>query len=601
MKKNIVVSVLLTIALLTACGNQAVPQDPISTAVETEELNELNGDEDDEAGRNEEAREAVSLEDERQNDRRQNEDRQEYKKYAEIMLDDGIFFDTNAQDYRQLSDYHPVIFSSALLNGRYRFAAQDMDGDGCDEVVLEYEGLDYYLVLRYEEGTDEEGMVYGYPFTHGEIIPLQDPEYEYAGAPEWFTLSKEHLISVFRPEELAAYSAGLAMEAAQNQEEIPADSLDWNVWKHILAGDFTRIADVKARQKLLREYQLNIRENGECTWRYVLLDFNDDGFRDLFIRFDTEFYFESALLCYQDGGAVCAFFDTNDHHDFYTPLIDGRLLYISDYYDRTDEIIETVNSDLSITPQEDYFSLRVRDYNDFKDGYGYGLLDVVDGEGIYYFVTESGEQGGEKRHITYEERLTIEQMIDQLIVPEYLWQSFAEVDVDNREYEDMRRRILEETGDTIYDMFYIDYEQDGRYSAFVFVGDEYEGNIEHNFWGDLWYVDQDSCRLIKERLISARHMPVLLQQEQEWHLLYTTVEKYLDNAGHTYIWTVRDGSPEAVLDYPGYTTIENGQPILTETYIHPAGGRRWNHYPLYWEPERRCYTDGTTDFGLADQ
>ncbi len=89
-----------------------------------------------------------------------------YEEYAAVLLEDVAFFDATVQEYRHLSDYMPPLFRHKLLSTSY-FCLADIDNDGTEEVFLQYDSLDSYLVFDYEDGT-----VYGYCFHQPELQNL---------------------------------------------------------------------------------------------------------------------------------------------------------------------------------------------------------------------------------------------------------------------------------------------------------------------------------------------------------------------------------------------------------------------------------------------
>lgn len=93
--------------------------------------------------------------------------KQGYEEYAAVLLEDAEFFDATAQEYRHLSDYMPPLFRHRLLSTS-DFCPSDIDNDGTEEVFLQYDSLDSYLVFDYEDGT-----VNGYCFHQPELQNLE--------------------------------------------------------------------------------------------------------------------------------------------------------------------------------------------------------------------------------------------------------------------------------------------------------------------------------------------------------------------------------------------------------------------------------------------
>lgn len=353
--------------------------------------------------------------------------RQGYEEYAAVLLEDAEFFDATTQEYRHLSDYMPPLFQHRLLNTS-DFCLTDIDSDGVNEVFLQYDSLDSYLVFDYEDDT-----VYGYCFQQHELqyleyyleiyegigpcielrsdgtfckirfsrgeyelIPIPEPDSELAANAEWYAFTKENLLEVFLPDELDAYLAEQEALAAEWTSGWKEEGDAWEAFYRVLNGDFTLIADVESRYQLAGCYWENMEDSGACPWKYVLLE-DDFGRQSLFIQsgegYDSDF---SALLYYDDGKLICAALDIGDYHDFYVPLQDGRLLYIYGYYPTTSEYIVQIDADFAHLWEAKYFTIGI-DYDmyEYRDDpnsqYQYFAqdYDVITGIGVYYFVTES--------------------------------------------------------------------------------------------------------------------------------------------------------------------------------------------------------------------
>lgn len=59
------------------------------------------------------------------------------EEYAAVLLEDAVFFDAMAQEYRHVSDYMPPLFRHRMLNTS-DFCLSDIDNDGVNEVFLQY-------------------------------------------------------------------------------------------------------------------------------------------------------------------------------------------------------------------------------------------------------------------------------------------------------------------------------------------------------------------------------------------------------------------------------------------------------------------------------
>ncbi|MBD5512481.1 MAG: hypothetical protein HDR08_14720 [Lachnospiraceae bacterium] len=545
--------------------------------------------------------------------------RQGYAEYVAVLLEDAEFFDATAQDYRHLSDYMPPLFRHRLLSTS-DFCLADIDNDGTEEVFLQYDSLDSYLVFDYADGT-----VYGYCFhqpelqsldfclkihedvgpyinlwpdetfckilfSHGEyeLVPIPEPDSESGEYAVWYAFTKENLLEVFRPDELDTYLAeqeALAAEWTKGWEE---EGEAWEAFYRVLNGDFSLIADVETRYFLGHHYWKDIEEFGTCTWKYVLLE-DDFGRQSLFIQSDELFYADfSALLYYDDGALICAALDIGDYHDFYVPLRDGKLLYIYDYYNTTEESIIQIDTDFEHVREIEYETIRIyyemyeeRDDSNSQYQYFAEHYDVITGIGeyYYYFMIESNTRTyqEEKINISTKERWKIEELFDEWIVPDGAWRTCPEK--TDAVLLNLEQLFAEYHSSSWYplDFLYADFEKDGKTAAFAFNGTIYQSeemSYYHSyswpfmsFGGSVWYVDAQGFTLLEEEITTDGYEPTIISYENERHLLYTA-RRYQDSHYQppmSYVWAVRDGEPTLLFETPGFCRVEDGKLVCTDT------------------------------------
>lgn len=525
-----------------------------------------------------------------------------HEAYAAVLLEDAAFFDAAAQAYGPLSDYIPLPFENDFFNTGY-FCATDIDGDGEDEVFLQYDFVDSYLVFDCENGTvygycfqppdleflsyhlkiyentgpciemrHEEPSYYKIRFSHGTyaLIQIPEPDLESGQFAAWYPFTKENVLQTFLPEKLDAYLAEQEALAAEWASDHKEEGEAWEAFCRVLNGDFTLIADVETRYLLSTAYWESRTADGTCTWQYALLE-DKHKRQSLFIQYDTSF---SALLYYDAGELICAALDNIDLHDFYTPLRDGRLLYTYHYYPGIDEFMIEMDTDFNHVTETEYFTVYIdydiyqsreepySRYNDFANRY-----DAITGMGEYYFVTKYDNQTAlKKTAISAEERWEIERQIDGLLVPDYAWKTCPEK--TDPVLLNLEKLFLEYDKDTRHrdlDFLYADFEKEGAAGAFAFIG-----SISHDldkpysypfmwFIGSVWYVDAQGCTLLAEEIDADSYEPLVILQADERHLLYTA-SGYIDEIYYpdiSYIWTVREGKPILLLETPGFCTVEN--------------------------------------------
>ena len=567
--------------------------------------------------------------------------RQGYEEYAAVLLEDAEFFDATTQEYRHLSDYMPPLFQHRLLNTS-DFCLSDIDSDGVNEVFLQYDSLDSYLVFDYEDDT-----VYGYCFQQHELqyleyyleiyegigpcielrsdgtfckirfsrgeyelIPIPEPDSELAANAEWYAFTKENLLEVFLPDELDAYLAEQEALAAEWTSGWKEEGDAWEAFYRVLNGDFTLIADVESRYQLAGCYWKDMEESGVCPWKYVLLE-DDFGRQSLFIQsgegYDSDF---SALLYYDDGKLICAALDIGDYHDFYVPLQDGRLLYIYGYYPTTSEYIVQIDADFAHLWEAEYFTIGI-DYDmyEYRDDpnsqYQYFAqdYDVITGIGVYYFVTESdlSTYPAEEINISAKERLDIEKQFDEWIVPDGAWRSCPKK--TDTVLLNLEQLFIEHGNHSLghpLDFLYADFEKNGNAAAFAFNGTIYYDFEKSYSWpfmgfsGSVWYVDAQGCTLLEEEIRTDGYEPAILSYENECHLLYTTDYKDghdLDNVS-SYVWAVRDGEPTLVFETPGFCRVADGKLVCTDTVVAAAeADDTTNKRYFYWDAVSGTYKE----------
>lgn len=566
--------------------------------------------------------------------------RQGYEEYAAVLLEDAKFFDVTVQEYRHLSDYMVPLFRHRLLSTS-DFCLADIDNDGTEEVFLQYDSLDSYLVFDYEDDT-----VYGYCFhqpelyyleyylevyedigpcielrsdrtfckilfSHGEyeLIPIPEPDSENGEYAVWYAFTKENLLEVFRPDELAAYLAEQEALAAEWTKDRKEEGEAWEAFYRVLNGDFSLIADVETRYRLASCYWEDIKEFGACSWKYVLLE-DKFGRQSLFMQsgevYDSDF---SALLYYDDGKLICAVLDIGDYHDFYVPLRDGKLLYIYDYYNTTEEFVIQIDTDFEYVWETEYETIRIyyemyEACDDPNSQYHYFAEhhDVISGIGEYYFVTESNFFTYPKEVISQKERWEIEKLFDEWIVPDGAWKTCPEkTDAVLLNLEELFVEHTDHRYRDIVDSFYADFEKDGKASAFAFNGSIYHDPDKSHSWpfmgfnGSVWYVDAQGCTLLEEEIGTDGYEPTIISYQDECHLLYTMDYKdghYLSGMT-SYVWAVRDGEPTLLFETPGFCRVEDGKLVCTDIIDaaveeDDTAEKRY----FYWDAASGTYKEG---------
>lgn len=114
-----------------------------------------------------------------------------------------------------------------------------------------------------------------------------------------------------------------------NQSSSSDVDLASKAYRRLLAGDFSEVraktgvtntGEDYARQ-YAPFYSVNPDEN---KWEYTLVDMDDDGIPELFIRIETSPDI-TAIFHWTNDGIICWDFDTVEATSFYTPLGNGMI------------------------------------------------------------------------------------------------------------------------------------------------------------------------------------------------------------------------------------------------------------------------------------
>jgi hypothetical protein len=206
-----------------------------------------------------------------------------------------------------------------------------------------------------------------------------------------------------------------------NKKQDNSDDAVRKAFRTILSGDFYLIDDdeykYKYRTHLESMYFYSI-ENGESTWKYVLMDFNNDGVEDLFVQYDSDY--NSGFFRYLNGKVKYVYDDTVEANCFIRPLRDGSLFEVYNSAIISSKIIFKMDEDYERKVIDLYFSITIDDYEYDKERFD----DVLDNcpnitkEGKYYFYQpyDSGEVFGEAIPLSEEEWKQAQKKISNLLI-----------------------------------------------------------------------------------------------------------------------------------------------------------------------------------------
>lgn len=246
-----------------------------------------------------------------------------------------------------------------------------------------------------------------------------------------------------------------AMENGDGSLEEKEESEEWIFYKRILSGDFSLLRSsnlsLDDRAAIHSAYMMSLdKSSGRSNWKYILLDFNGDGIKDLFIQYDSyKKNYTSAKFTYSNVSRGVGFFSYADGKvDWWTsdgatgvrriPLRNGQIIQMESYavtttlyFDRmflrkkqfkTEKVYTIVDVDLK---RGDSYNLEW-----YKEYYGKDR-EYKDGD-TYYFVLDDKNGEGDRRELSKEEWEEVEKEIEKLLIPDSEWKP-ASVFLPNRD------------------------------------------------------------------------------------------------------------------------------------------------------------------------
>lgn len=156
------------------------------------------------------------------------------------------------------------------------------------------------------------------------------------------------------------------------------------------------------------------------------------------------------------------------------------------------------------------------------------------------------------------------------------------------QYDTLKRNLLIKAGveeDAVLLMDYDDYDGDGIYEAFAFLGESHDYSGAINYSGYFWFVGADRCMRLPDRHgIGYRMIDGLMRLGNKQKYLYYHSD-YCLTANISGIWTVENGKPvEVYLPQSGEVSY-TGDPYEFVLWVDS-----YNHY---YEPDGDFWTGHT--------
>lgn len=197
---------------------------------------------------------------------------------------------------------------------------------------------------------------------------------------------------------------------------------EWELYRRMLEGDFSLVEDERWIS-LQDRYEEEIEKNGgTLSWSYFLMDFNQDGRKELCIRFHPEGVNHTACFRYEDGRIkMWGSYDSADSHGYDLPLRNGKMMGV--YWYRNDKTfwIGHFDSDFSMINERAYHSGILYDGDSGLSNEG------EEGEGKPYYLFQDYNKDGQSRgapvYLSEEEWRRVEETIEELMIPEKAWKS----------------------------------------------------------------------------------------------------------------------------------------------------------------------------------
>ncbi|WP_310604295.1 hypothetical protein [Anaerosporobacter sp.] len=243
------------------------------------------------------------------------------------------------------------------------------------------------------------------------------------------------------------------------------DSPEWKAYQQILSGNFDAIESLGEQSSLSWHYEKSLdEETGRSGWKYILMDFDNDGIKELFVcEYPEEADYLTAgyqhaskytsVFSYKDGAVSWWYFEAREYR--HIPLNDGRILEIYWYQNEFEMQIGRLEEDFYIIPEQGYEKLTVEYRDDFYgepewyDGAYFGedstrkcelrdveydYPEVLVPEGEYYFEYVYDEESDDIRlkELSVQEWATVKAEIEKLLIPNSEWHSASDF-MPNRE------------------------------------------------------------------------------------------------------------------------------------------------------------------------
>jgi len=159
---------------------------------------------------------------------------------------------------------------------------------------------------------------------------------------------------------------------------------------------------------------------------------------------------------------------------------------------------------------------------------------------------------------------------------------------------DLREILQSKTSKEILSFDYGDFDSDGKYEAFAFVGEPANDANFDPYCGDLWFVDADNAQLLEEDGWFWKINEKYTFGRQSFIVL----EEYFATGSKSHIWGVRNGKPsrESFNGYCGGFQQVNEKDLTLESEAYDGDffdgngmGHTWKEYYFFWDENEEAF------------
>ena len=156
---------------------------------------------------------------------------------------------------------------------------------------------------------------------------------------------------------------------------------------------------------------------------------------------------------------------------------------------------------------------------------------------------------------------------------------------------ELRALLEKEIEKQILDFKYGDYDSNGTYEAFAFVGEAQDPEEDEGYTGEIWFVSATGARMLEEGGYFG-----LIEVVTFGGSSFAVMDQYATTGGFVSVWGVRGGKPrrESIsnagggmkqIDGKDFTLWHSTYDAMFDTELGFGLGHTWKNYWFYWDGE----------------